>query len=159
MPAKLPQNVLEMRGKSHQTKAEKQARRESEPKVDAPRQVRAPVWLPEYLRDEYVRLGKKLCKVGLLTRLDFDVLARYIMSRDAWVAAHTKLRGALDASNGQDAALWTRLAKTYFEQCHQCATAMGLTISSRCKLVVPKPPAQEDDDPLSKMLLGRAERR
>ena len=45
MPRKLPQNVIEMRGKSHQTKAEKEERRASEPQVDEIKRLRAPDYL------------------------------------------------------------------------------------------------------------------
>lgn len=160
MPAKLPQNVIEMRDRSHQTKAEKAERHASEPKTEKVKQVRAPVWLPEHLREEFSKLGRELNEVGLLSKLDFDILSRYLMSRDAWVAAHLKARDALDMDDAKEAGSWSRVARTYFDQCQQCASSMGLTISSRCRLVVPKPP--EDPaagDPMTQMLRERAERR
>lgn len=158
MPAKLPQNVIEMRDRSHQTKAEKAARRASEPQTEKVKQVRAPVWLPEHLREEFSKLGRELNDVGLLSKLDFDILARYLMSRDAWVAAHLKARDALDMDDAKEAGTWSRVARTYFDQCQQCASSMGLTVTSRCRLVVPKPP--EDPaagDPMMQML-GRERR-
>ena len=158
MPAKLPQNVIEMRNRSHQTKAEKAARRASEPQTERVRQVRAPVWLPEHLRDEFGKLGRELNEVSLLSKLDFDILARYLMSRDAWVAAHIKARDALDMDDAKEAGTWSRVARIYFDQCQQCANSMGLTISSRCRLVVPKPPEDETaGDPINNML-GRKRR-
>lgn len=160
MPAKLPQNVIEMRDRSHQTKAEKAERHASEPKTEKVKQVRAPVWLPEHLRDEFAKIGRELNEVGLLSKLDFDILARYLMSRDAWIAAHHKARDALDMDDAKEAGTWSRVARTYFDQCQQCASSMGLTISSRCRLVVPKPPEDEAaGDPMTEMLRERAERR
>ena len=160
MPAKLPQNVIEMRDRSHQTKAEKAERHASEPKTEKVKQVRAPVWLPEHLREEFSKLGRELNEVGLLSKLDFDILARYLMSRDAWVAAHLKARDALDMDDAKEAGTWSRVARTYFDQCQQCASSMGLTITSRCRLVVPKPPEDEAaGDPMTEMLRDRAERR
>lgn len=160
MPAKLPQNVIEMRNRSHQTKAEKAERHASEPKTEKVKQVRAPVWLPEHLREEFSKLGRELNEVGLLSKLDFDILARYLMSRDAWVAAHLKARDALDMDDAKEAGTWSRVARTYFDQCQQCASSMGLTISSRCRLVVPKPPEDPaGEDPMTEMLRERAERR
>ena len=158
MPAKLPQNVIEMRDRSHQTKAEKAARRASEPQTEKVKQVRAPVWLPEHLREEFSKLGRELNDVGLLSKLDFDILARYLMSRDAWVAAHLKARDALDMDDAKEAGTWSRVARTYFDQCQQCANSMGLTITSRCRLIVPKPPEDEAaGDPINNML-GRKRR-
>ena len=160
MPAKLPQNVIEMRDRSHQTKAEKAERHASEPKTETVKQVRAPVWLPKHLREEFNKLGHELNDVGLLSKLDFDILARYLMSRDAWVAAHLKARDALDMDDAKEAGTWSRVARTYFDQCQQCANSMGLTVSSRCRLVVPKPPEDEAaGDPMTQMLRERAERR
>ena len=158
MPAKLPQNVIEMRDRSHQTKAKKATRRASEPQTKKVKQVRAPVWLPEHLREEFNKLGHELNDVGLLSKLDFDILARYLMSRDAWVAAHLKARDALDMDDAKEAGTWSRVARTYFDQCQQCASSMGLTITSRCRLVVPKPPEDEAaGDPMTQML-GRERR-
>lgn len=160
MPTKLPQNVIEMRDRSHQTKAEKAERHASEPKTERVKQVRAPVWLPEHLREEFNKLGHELNDVGLLSKLDFDILARYLMSRDAWVAAHHKARDALDMDDAKEAGTWSRVARTYFDQCQQCASSMGLTISSRCRLVVPKPPVDPAEvDPMTQMLRERVERR
>lgn len=156
MPAKLPQNVLDLRGRSHQTKAEKVARRESEPKTEKVKQVRAPVWLPGHLREDFVKLGRELNEVGLLSKLDLDTLARYVMSRDAWVSAHLQARDALDMGDAKQSGAWARVARTYFDQCQQCANSMGLTISSRCRLVVPKPPEDEAAaDPLACLLAER----
>jgi P27 family predicted phage terminase small subunit len=33
-----------------------------------------------------------------------------------------------------------------FRQCRQCARDLGLTVSSRCKLVVPQPLDDDDDE-------------
>ena len=65
-----------------------------------------------------------------------------------------------DMDDAKEAGTWSRVARTYFDQCQQCASSMGLTISSRCRLVVPKPPEDPaGDDPMTKMLRERAERR
>ena len=51
-----------MRGKSHQTKAEKEERRASEPQVDEIKRLRAPDYLPELLREEFNELSQQLIK-------------------------------------------------------------------------------------------------
>ena len=153
-----PTELVVLKGRKHLTKAEITQRRNSEPKTEKVKQVRAPVWLPEHLREEFNKLGRELNEVGLLSKLDFDILARYLMSRDAWVAAHIKARDALDMDDAKEAGTWSRVARTYFDQCQQCASSMGLTITSRCRLVVPKPPEDEAaGDPITQML-GRERR-
>ena len=160
MPPKLPQKVIEMRGKSHQTKAERDQRRASEPQLEEIKRLRAPVYLPAYLRDEFNELGQELIKAGLLSKLDRDVLARYVMSHKAWVSAQLKAMAALDTDDPKEAGAWARIAKSYFDQCHVCASAMGLTITSRCRLVVPKLPEDPAaNDPMAQMLAERMRRR
>ena len=154
-----PTELVVLKGRKHLTKVEITQRRNSEPKTEKVKQVRAPVWLPEHLREEFNKLGHELNEVGLLSKLDFDILARYLMSRDAWVAAHLKACDALDMDGAKEAGAWSRVARTYFDQCQQCANSMGLTISSRCRLGVPKPPEDPaGDDPINTML-GRERRR
>lgn len=160
MPRKLPQKVIEMRGKSHQTKAEKEERANSEPQVEEIKRLRAPDYLPELLRAEFNELGQQLIKAKLACKLDRDVLARYVMSRQAWTLAHEKAVDSLMFDNEPKVVGgWTKIANQYFNQCQSCANAMGLTITSRCKLVVPQDKTEEQTDPMAKMLAERMNRR
>lgn len=160
MPGKLPQKVIEMRGKSHQTKAEKEERVNSEPQTEEIKRLRAPDYLPETLRMEFNELGQQLIKAKLACKLDRDVIARYLMSRQAWTLAHER---ALDSlmfdTEPKVVGGWTKIANQYFNQCQSCASAMGLTITSRCKLVVPQEKNETDSDPMAKMLAERMARR
>ncbi len=159
MPRKLPQKVIEMRGKSHQTKAEKEERRNSEPKMSDDKRIRAPDYLPEMLRAEFNELGQQLIKAKLACKLDRDVMARYLMSKQNWILAHEKAKDSLMFDDDpKTVGGWTKIANQYFNQCQSCANAMGLTITSRCKLVVPQT-KNEEDDPMAKMLAERMNRR
>lgn len=160
MPRKLPQKIIEMRGKSHQTKAEKEERSNSEPQLEEIKRLRAPDYLPELLREEFNELGQQLIKAKLLYKLDRDILARYVMSRQAWTLAHQKAVDSLMFDKEpKTVGGWTKIANQYFNQCQSCANAMGLTITSRCKLVVPQSKDEEDNDPMAKMLAERMNRR
>ena len=160
MPRKLPQKVIEMRGKSHQTKAEKEERRNSEPQVDEIKRLRAPDYLPELLREEFNELSQQLIKAKLICKLDRDVLARYLMSKQNWILAHEKAKDSLMFDDDPKTVVgWTKIANQYFNQCQACANAMGLTITSRCKLVVPQTKDEEDNDPMAKMLAERMAKR
>lgn len=160
MPSKLPQNVIEMRGKSHQTKAEKEERRNSEPKMSDDKRIRAPDYLPEMLREEFNKLGQQLIKAKLACKLDRDVIARYLMSKQNWILAHEKAKDSLMFDDDlKTVGGWTKIANQYFNQCQACANAMGLTITSRCKLVVPQTKDEEDNDPMAKMLAERMAKR
>ena len=160
MPRKLPQKVIEMRGKSHQTKAEKEERRNSEPKMSDDKRIRAPDYLPKMLRAEFNELGQQLIKAKLACKLDRDVLARYVMSRQAWTLAHQKAVDSLMFDKEPKVVGgWTKIANQYFNQCQACANAMGLTITSRCKLVVPQTKDEEENDTMAKMLAERMAKR
>lgn len=160
MPRKLPQKIIEMRGKSHQTKAEKEERRNTEPRMSDDKRIRAPDYLPEILRAEFNELGQQLIKVKLACKLDRDILARYLMSKQAWILTHEKAVDCLISGNDpKTIGSWTKIASYYFNQCQACASAMGLTISSRCKLIVPQDRSEADnDDPMAKMLAERMNR-
>jgi len=47
---------------------------------------------------------------------------------------------------GEDATTLMGLQDKAFKQCMSCAKELGLTVTSRCKLVVPTPPDDEDDE-------------
>ena len=47
---------------------------------------------------------------------------------------------------GDDATVIMNLQDKAFKQCMSCARELGLTITSRCKIVVPTPPDDEEDE-------------
>ena len=81
------------------------------------------------------RLG--LRQAGLYTELDRDVLGQFLVARDRWVRADKLASAAIRNKDEKLAKEWTGIQSTYFKQCRQCAEAMGLSVSSRCRLVVP----------------------
>ena len=52
---------------------------------------------------------------------------------------------------------WTNQMVKFEKMARGCATELGMTISSRCKLVVPKAETAKDDDPLAALLKRYAE--
>lgn len=149
-----PVEVVRAKGKKHLTKAEIAARTVSEVKAEPAKQIRAPDYLPDELKKEFSRLARELVKLELVGKLDADVLARYVMSRESWIAAQARAFAAVHTGEDPKAVgQWARIEKIYFDQCQACAAAMGLTISSRCKLVLPKQPDDPaDKDPIAQLL-------
>lgn len=43
----------------------------------------------------------------------------------------------------------------YYSQCRECAGDLGLTITSRCRLVVPQNKDDDEDDPFLRVIEGR----
>lgn len=76
-----PIALLEAKGKKHLTKAERAKRTASEPALAAPAsgegsKIRAPDWLPEWLREDFNALRAKLVAAGIFSGLDRDTLIR-----------------------------------------------------------------------------------
>ena len=84
----------------------------------------------------------------------------FVWHDEAWQNAQNWANRAIVQGDAKEAGSWTKTANVYFGQCQSCATALGLSVSARCRLVMPEPPKDEaDEDPLSRMLRERAERR
>lgn len=149
-----PANVIEMAGKTHLSKADLEKRKNSEVKAEADN-----VHPPGYLNDEqataFERIANELLRIGILSNLDCDALARYIQSSDKYQRYDALVNETLDKASDFDRAAavvailekFEGLRDKAFKQCRAAASDLGLTISSRCKLVVPKPP---EDKPKNK---------
>ena len=160
MPGKRqPTDVLEANGRKHLTNEEKTARRASEVSVPPATKARPPNWLEsEDLRKEFRKLGKQLIEAGLYTDLDADNLGYYITARAQWVAATEQVAAALVAGDSKNSNFWSRIQDRFFKQARSCAASMGLTVSDRCRLVIPPSMQQEDaggEDEFTKALRAR----
>ena len=155
-----PTNLVVVNGRKHLTKAEIEARRAAEVKAPKPtsKRVKPPTYLPESLHKKFRSLAKQLIEIGILAEIDYDCLARYLLAEQAYLAVTDQVGRAIA---NQAISLLDDLSKTqtrYFNQCSRAAADLGLTISSRCRLVVPKPPEDEAaGDPINDML-GRERR-
>ena len=144
----------------HRTNAEIEERIKTEVKTPAPVRVKVPGYLPDSMKSEFRLIAKKLIALHIFCDLDYDMLARYLISRAAWLNAQVRANRALSIGDIEESLAWGKLTKSYFGQCQSCAAALGLSITSRCRLVVPELPKDEaDEDPVSKMLRVRMERR
>lgn len=147
-----PLNLVIAKGKKHLTKAEIEERRSSEvqPVTDG---IAAPSFLTAKQKKEFDRIASQLQKLKIMSETDCDTLGRYIVAQDLYAQAVKDLRAIrklrpkdsgdpiLDLSN---AVAWSEMLNKldkrtdrYFKQATTAAAALGLTISSRCKLVVP----------------------
>lgn len=149
-----PIAVLEAKGKKHLTKTETAERESSEVKTTPPKQIRAPAYLPEDLRKDFLDIGKQLGALGIFCKLDYDTLARYLVARRFWQRAADEIAAAMEQGDLKTAEKWTNLQDKYFKQCRGCANDLGMTIGARCRLVVPQKDEPEEN-PLEAMLRRR----
>lgn len=132
-----PLELILAKGNKHMTKAEIAERqaREVKPCTD---DISPPDYLSKAQKAEFNRIAAQLMKLKILGETDVDALARYILSRDTYVKLTKQIqkKKILD-----DPILLDKYMKNQdraFRQCDVSAKALGLTISSRCRLVVPE---------------------
>lgn len=141
-----PTDVVKANGRKHLSKAEEAARRSQEISVPQAKTAKPPRWLPEFLKKDFRELGKKLIAAGIYTDLDADTLGRYLVAQRQWTAAMWKAEDALSQEDVAQADAWGRIQERYFKQARSCANDMGLTVTSRCRLVVPEGSKRQEED-------------
>lgn len=143
-----PLNLVLAKGAKHLTKAEIAERRSSEVQgcIDG---IAAPSYLTAKQKKQFDTIADQLQRIGIMGETDNDTLARYIIAQDLYEQAVKDLR-KLKKERPRDAGAtelvtWAQLLdaldkrqERYFKQAQTAAAALGLTISSRCKLAVPK---------------------
>lgn len=149
---KEPVDLILIKGKSkHLTKAEIEERRAAE--LVAPTDnIKYPAYLPKELRKEYTYYANILCQIGIFSNLDVDNLARYLMQRKEYLKISALLNdmspvdvveGAQVKNEVYDALRINQ--NTFYTQCRQMASDLGLNVSSRLKLVIPQMPEKSDE--------------
>lgn len=134
---KQPLAVVEARGKKHLTKAEKAERLASEVQPIADNII-APSYLNKTQKNEFNKIANQLQKLKIMGETDVDALARYIIANTSYIHSVKQLRKKEVKDDPVKYETWSKVQERYFKQCRQCANDLGLTISSRCRLVVPE---------------------
>lgn len=146
-----PANVIEITGRSHMSKDELQKRKNSEVRAAADN-VRPPGYLSDEQQQEFQQLADELTRIEIMTNLDCDALARFVIARAQYIK-FTQLVDNLPAEIETLKLLESAvgLQDKAFKQCRAAASDLGLTISSRCKLVVPKLPEEKPKNKFREM--------
>ena len=156
-------DVVLANGRKHLSKTEEAERRAGEVQVSRPKTIKVPKWVPEQLKGDFRRLGKQLLACGLYTDLDADTLGRYLVAQHQYLIATQETEKALAKRDQEEADSWGRIQERYFKQARNCANDMGLTVTSRCRLVVPNrgagEQAGEEDNAFLRLIQGGAAKR
>ena len=134
---RIPLEVIQARGSKHLTKAEIEERREREIKPITDNII-APSYLTKKQKEEFYRIAEQLKKLNIMGETDVDALARYITANDFFINAVKKMRSKEVKNDPLKFTAWAKIQERYFKQCRSAANDLGLSISSRCKLVVPE---------------------
>ena len=131
-----PIELVLANGKKHLTKAEIEARRNSEVKP-LTGDITPPAYLTKKQKAEFNKIAGQLQELNIMGVTDIDALARYIIANDYYINSIKKMRSREVRDDPELFDLWLKIQDKAFKQARTCALDLGLTISSRCKLVVP----------------------
>lgn len=157
---KQPINLIIAKGKKHLTKAEIEERQKTEITTDHTN-VKPPDYLNEEEVKEFYRISQILLDIGIITELDEDCLAHYLVSNSSYIKYTKKIRALedelLEAKRTDRKAKLKSEIDTYLtyqdkalKQCRACANDLGLSISSRAKLVMPQPKEEKKENKFAK---------
>lgn len=135
---KEPIDLIKSKGKKHLSEKEYDERKSGElhvPFVD--------VQPPDYLttqaqRETFIHYSEMLVSLGIFTELDVDCLARYVLAHDLYLA-YTSMLNETDNTNIAVMKDIQNMQDKAFKQAQTAAKDLGLTVTSRAKLVVPQP--------------------
>lgn len=152
-----PIDLILAKGKSNVTKSEIEKRRATEvtPCTD---EIEVPAHLTAVQKKHFAKLAGQLAKIKIMGETDVDTLARYVVAETQYREAVKALRKITKDQPERDDPKFLEPADYYHaverwllmqeaadkrleRYCKQASTLardLGLTISSRCKLVVPK---------------------
>lgn len=149
--SKQPIDLLIAKGKKNLTKAEIAERRATEvaPCAD---DLTAPSYLTAAEKKRFDKIAGQLAKIKVMGETDTETLARYVTAQTLYEKATKELRALVNKRPTNTEAddyyerldQWSavqdnlaRLQDRYFKQAQTVAASLGLTISSRCKLIAP----------------------
>ena len=166
---KQPLAVIQGKGKSnHLTKEEIDKRQKHEEKMRGPTDnVVAPSYLTAAQKREFDQVAAELLRLEIFSNLDVDALARYLDSKYQYLQLVRDMKKikptvTVETEDGKKVTLANddypkllRAKNTLFTECRQAASDLGLTISSRLKLVIPQPENNQPKSEAEKRFGGR----
>lgn len=153
-----PIELIVKKGRKHLTKAEYNERQNAEVKAPADN-IKPPSFLLKKEREKFGEIASQLVELGIMSNLDCDALARYLRAETEYIKITKqlqKIRFTSDKENDEQLAeqytKYNSLSKMQIrlmKACNENARELGLTISSRCRLVIPK---EKEDKPENKFM-------
>lgn len=163
-----------MKGKKHLTKAEIEERKKAEVKAPCD-DIKPPDYLSAKQKKKFLEVAKELVRVDLIANIDCDALARVIVAQEQYIDVTKQLKKAPlmlaeksyeSTINEETGECTTKTAVRYvvnpereklliiqdrcWKQCRQGAADFGMTVASRCRLVVPKAEEPKKDNKFGK---------
>lgn len=157
-----PTDLLLVKGRKHLTKSEIEARKNSEVKANNDK-IKAPDYLSKDEKKEFKNISKELIEIGIMSNLDIDSLSFFIKTRTEYLRVTSELESReptkkIETKNGivtvvdDDYERLLRMQLKILDTCRKTASDLGLSISSRCKLVVPKQDTEKPQNKFTKFM-------
>ena len=146
-----PIELLLAKGKKNFSKAEIEERKAKEVKANTDN-IKPPSYLSKELIPNFEYIANQLIDIGIMTNLDCEVLARYVMLENQFQQISSKLL-QLNIDD-EEYYKFCNLQEKIFKQVRQVGNDLGLSISSRCKLVVPSKEKEEKELSIEDELFG-----
>ena len=145
MPRKRqPVAALRANGSRHYSNAVLDEREAKEVKAPPAKRLEPPSYLPKSLAEKFGKLAPILIRMGVLTSLDADGLARYLIAEQNYLRATNRLTAAMNTGNTAETDKWSAIQDRFFRQCRSAGADLGLTVSGRCSLELPTGYAVEE---------------
>lgn len=157
-----PVDLILAKGRKHLTKEEYIERKNSE--IEAPADnIIPPDFLTGKEKEKFCRIADQLFDLKIMSNLDCDILARYVRAESEYTRITKqlqKVKFTIDKKSivPEEAQLLeayqrynylSKIQNRLMKACNENARELGLTISSRCRLVIPK---EEKEKPENKFM-------
>lgn len=140
-----PIDLIKAKGKKHLTKDEYEERKSGELQVPFTN-VKPPSYLTKSQKKKFKDIANKLLALEIMTELDTDCLARYVISHELYLSYTDTVNALIAAGSVLKLKDFQNMQDKAFKQAQTAARDLGLTITSRTKIVIPTPPDDEDDE-------------
>ena len=144
-----PVKLLEFKGRKHLTKEEIRQREADEVKP-VPKGIKPPAYLSESQKKLFRKLAKQLSKLEIMGETDNDALARLVIAQERFEEANEIMNKVDFFDDEKQYEVASRVYAKRLDELRKLASDLGLTISSRCKLVVPKAPEKKTENKFSR---------
>jgi P27 family predicted phage terminase small subunit len=148
---KQPLSVIQGKGRSnHITKEEMKEREKQEQAMRGHTdKIVPPSYLTKKQKEEFEEIAQELIRLNIFSNLDVDGLARYIDTRDEYIKVakiirsmkpgrkHQEPNGETWTFANDDYAKMSRVKNQLARECRSAASELGLSITSRLKLIIP----------------------
>lgn len=166
-----PTDLVVFNGRKHLTKKEIEDRKNKEVKI-ASDNIKPPARLTNSEKKQFKSIAKELINAKIMTNLDVESLAFFIERKAEYLKITKEVRKReptmvievfdLDADGNhinerekividEDYTALVKLQGNLLNDCRKCASDLGLSISSRCKLVIPTNNIEKQENKYSKL--------